>query len=165
MSAFVIKKVNTGIMFNLKADNGQVIATSEVYTAAASCKNGIDSVRRNAPIAALEDQTVEGFAAAKCPKFELYVDNAGEFRFRLKATNGEIIAASHGSHMPPPRFSRGGGFSFPTENDALPPPWRKGVLPLDGGDGDPSHIPHLLYNRKYLLSRGNIDNLPQAARL
>lgn len=96
MSASSIKKVNTGIMFNLKADSGQVIATSEVYTTAASCKNGIESVRRNAPIAALEDQTVEGFAAAKCPKFEIYVDNAGEFRFRLKATNGEIIAASEG---------------------------------------------------------------------
>ena len=96
MSASSIKKVNTGIMFNLKADNGQVIATSEVYTTAASCKNGIESVRRNAPIAALEDQTVEGFAAAKRPKFELYVDKAGEFRFRLKATNGEIIAASEG---------------------------------------------------------------------
>ena len=97
MSAFVIKKVNTGIMFNLKADNGQVIATSEVYTAAASCKNGIDSVRRNAPIAALEDQTTEGFATEKCPKFEMYVDRAGEFRFRLKAANGEIIAASEGN--------------------------------------------------------------------
>lgn len=96
MSASSIKKVNTGIMFNLKADSGQVIATSEVYTTAASCKNGIESVRRNAPIAALEDQTVEDFAAAKCPKFELYVDKAGEFRFRLKATNGEIIAASEG---------------------------------------------------------------------
>ena len=96
MSASSIKKVNTGIMFNLKADSGQVIATAEVYTTAASCKNGIESVRRNAPIAALEDQTVEDFAAAKCPKFELYVDNAGEFRFRLKATNGEIIAASEG---------------------------------------------------------------------
>ena len=96
MSASSIKKVNTGIMFNLKADSGQVIATSEVYTTAASCKNGIESMRRNAPIAALEDQTVEGFAAAKCPKFEIYVDNAGEFRFRLKATNGEIIAASEG---------------------------------------------------------------------
>ena len=96
MSASVIKKVNTGIMFNLKAGNGQVIATSEVYTTAASCETSIESVRRNAPIAALEDQTVEGFAAAKCPKFEMYVDNAGEFRFRLKATNGEIIAASEG---------------------------------------------------------------------
>ena len=90
MSASSIKKVNTGIMFNLKADSGQVIAT------AASCETSIESVRRNAPIAALEDQTVEGFAAAKCPKFEMYVDKAGEFRFRLKATNGEIIAASEG---------------------------------------------------------------------
>ena len=96
MSKFFIKKVNTGIMFNLKADNGQAIATSEVYTTAASCKNGIESVRRNAPVAALEDQTVEGFATEKCPKFEMYVDKAGEFRFRLKATNGEIIAASEG---------------------------------------------------------------------
>ena len=96
MSASSIKKVNTGIMFNLKADSGQVIATAEVYTTAASCETSIESVRRNAPIAALEDQTVEGFAAAKCPKFGMYVDNAGEFRFRLKATNGEIIAASEG---------------------------------------------------------------------
>ena len=96
MSASSIKKVNTGIMFNLKADNGQVIATAEVCITAASCETSIESVRRNAPIAALEDQTVEGFAAAKCPKFEIYVDNAGEFRFRLKATNGEIIAASEG---------------------------------------------------------------------
>ena len=96
MSAFVVKKVNTGIMFNLKADSGQVIATAEVCTTAASCETSIESVRKNAPIAALEDQTVEGFAAAKCPKFELYTDKAGEFRFRLKATNGEIIAASEG---------------------------------------------------------------------
>ena len=96
MSASSIKKVNTGIMFNLKADSGQVIATAEVCTTAASCETSIESVRRNAPIAALEDQTVEGFAAAKCPKFEMYVDKAGEFRFRLKATNGEIIAASEG---------------------------------------------------------------------
>ena len=51
MSTFVVKKVNTGIMFNLKADNGQVIATSEVYTTAASCENGIQSVRENAPVA------------------------------------------------------------------------------------------------------------------
>ena len=96
MSASSIKKVNTGIMFNLKADSGQVIATAEVCTTAASCETSIESVRRNAPIAALEDQTTEGFATEKCPKFEMYVDKAGEFRFRLKATNGEIIAASEG---------------------------------------------------------------------
>lgn len=56
MSSFVVRKVNTGIMFNLKADSGQVIATAEVYTTAASCKNGIESVRRNAPIAALVEE-------------------------------------------------------------------------------------------------------------
>ena len=53
-------------------------------------------MRKNAPIANLEDQTNEGYATEKCPKFEMYVDKAGEFRFRLKATNGEIIAASEG---------------------------------------------------------------------
>ena len=49
MSAFVIKKVNTGIMFNLKADNGEIIAASEGYKAKESCENGIQSVRENAP--------------------------------------------------------------------------------------------------------------------
>ncbi|MBR0032280.1 MAG: YegP family protein [Treponema sp.] len=44
----------------------------------------------------VEDQTKEGYTVEKHPKFELYQDKAGEFRFRLKATNGEIIAASQG---------------------------------------------------------------------
>ncbi|MBR5881885.1 MAG: YegP family protein [Mailhella sp.] len=56
----------------------------------------MESVRRNAAEANFEDQTEEGFATAKHPKFELYADKAGEFRFRLKAKNGEIIAASEG---------------------------------------------------------------------
>jgi hypothetical protein len=51
---------------------------------------------KNAPVAAIEDQTVEGFKAEKHPKFEVYADKAGEFRFRLKATNGQIIAVSEG---------------------------------------------------------------------
>lgn len=48
------------------------------------------------PIAALEDQTQEGFQVQKHPKFEVYKDSAGEFRFRLKAKNGQNIAASEG---------------------------------------------------------------------
>ena len=91
MGKFVIRNTNTGIKFDLKATNGQVIATSEVYTTEAACKNGVESVMKNAPIAAVEDQTVEGYAAEKHPKFEIYTDKSGEFRFRLKATNGEII--------------------------------------------------------------------------
>lgn len=96
MGKFVIRKTNTGIKFDLKATNGQVIATSEVYTTAAACKNGIASVAKNAPVANLEDQTAEGYEAQKHPKFEVYADKAGELRFRLKATNGEIIATSEG---------------------------------------------------------------------
>ncbi|MBQ3108636.1 MAG: YegP family protein [Clostridia bacterium] len=96
MGKFVIRKTNTGIKFDLKAGNGEVIATSEVYTTEGACRKGIASVQRNAPVAAVEDQTVEGYAEEKHPKFEIYADKAGEFRFRLKATNGQIIAVSEG---------------------------------------------------------------------
>ena len=96
MGKFVLKTVATGYKFDLKAGNGEVIATSEVYTTEAACKNGIESVAKNAPVAGVEDQTVEGFEAVKHPKFEMYVDKAGEFRFRLKATNGQVIAVSEG---------------------------------------------------------------------
>lgn len=96
MGKFVVKKTNTGIKFDLKAGNGEVIATSEVYNSEAACKNGIASVKKNAPAAGVEDQTVEGFEKVKHPKFEVYQDKAGEYRFRLKATNGEIIATGEG---------------------------------------------------------------------
>lgn len=96
MGKFVVKKTNTGVKFDLKATNGQVIATSEVYSSEDACKKGIASVQKNAPAAAVEDQTVEGFAEEKHPKFEVYQDKAGEFRFRLKATNGQVIATSEG---------------------------------------------------------------------
>lgn len=89
---YVIKETKTGFVFNLKATNGEVIATSEVYSALAGCKNGIKSVQKNAPIAAIEDQTEKDFEKAKNPKFEIYEDKAGKFRFRLKAGNGQIIA-------------------------------------------------------------------------
>lgn len=96
MGKFVIRNTKNGVKFDLKAGNGEVIATSEVYASQAACKNGVESVRKNAPVAAVEDQTVEGFAVEKHPKFEIYTDKAGEFRFRLKATNGQIIAVSEG---------------------------------------------------------------------
>lgn len=97
MGKFEIKKTkNDGFIFNLKAGNGEVIATSETYNSLDACKNGINSVITNAPEAAVEDQTVEGFATEKNPKFELYTDKKGEFRFRLKAKNGQIIATGEG---------------------------------------------------------------------
>ena len=96
MGKFVIRKTATGIKFDLKAANGEVIATSEVYTSEDACRNGIASVKKNAPAAGVEDQTAKDFSPEKHPKFEIYLDKAGEYRFRLKAGNGQIIAVSEG---------------------------------------------------------------------
>ena len=96
MGKFVIKEAKNGVKFDLKAGNGEVILSSEVYSALASCKKGIASVATNAPIAPIEDQTVEGFKKETNPKFEVYADKKGEFRFRLKARNGQIIGTSEG---------------------------------------------------------------------
>ena len=95
MGKFVVKETNTGIKFDLKAGNGEVIATSQVYTTEAACLNGIASVKENAS-ALVEDQTVEGYEELKHPKYEVYLDKADEFRFRLKAKNGQVIATSEG---------------------------------------------------------------------
>ncbi|MBQ6450924.1 MAG: YegP family protein [Solobacterium sp.] len=96
MGKFVVRNTKTGIKFDLKATNGEVIATSEVYKAKKTCLNGVASVQKNAPVAEVEDQTAEGFEVKKNPKFEIYTDKAGETRFRLKAKNGQIIAVSEG---------------------------------------------------------------------
>ena len=54
MGKFVVKTTSTGFKFDLKAGNGEVIATSEVYTTEAACLNGIESVKKNAPEAPVE---------------------------------------------------------------------------------------------------------------
>ena len=95
MGKFVIRETATGFKFDLKASNGEVIATSEVYSSQAAAIKGAQSVKNNAPEANLHDLTGEE-AEVKHPKFELYEDKAGEFRFRLKARNGEVIAVSEG---------------------------------------------------------------------
>ena len=56
---FVLKKGSTGkFHFNLVATNGQVIASSETYESRAAALKGIDSVKKNAPVAEVDDQTV-----------------------------------------------------------------------------------------------------------
>lgn len=97
MGKFVVKTTATGFTWSLKAGNGEIICIGgEVFKSMDSAKNGCASVAKNAPVANIEDQTVEGFETAKCPKFEIYTDKKGETRFRLKATNGQVIAASEG---------------------------------------------------------------------
>lgn len=96
MPKFAIRKVPTGYKFDLKAPNGHTVATSETYETAAACKKGIESVRKNALRAKLEDQTAPDFGAVTNPKFELYEDKGGAYRFRLRSRNGQIIAVSEG---------------------------------------------------------------------
>ena len=96
MGKFVIRKVRSGVKFDLKAANGQTIATSESYETKAACLRGIASICKNAPMAKVEDQTLEEAPVVTNPKFQLYRDKAGDFRFRLKARNGGIIAVSEG---------------------------------------------------------------------
>lgn len=96
MGKFVVKQTKNGFVFNLKAGNGEIIATSQTYSGEDACMNGIESVRKNAELAKLEDQTVENFETVTNPKFEVYLDKRGEYRFRLKARNGEIITTGEG---------------------------------------------------------------------
>ena len=96
MGKFIVKKTKTGYRFDLKASNGETIATSETYASEPACLDGIESARTNAPVAKLEDQTEHNYVTQKNPKFEIYIDKAGEYRFRLKARNGRTIIASEG---------------------------------------------------------------------
>ena len=80
MGKFVITKRKNGeFQFNLKADNGQVILSSEGYTVKLSCENGIESVRKNA--------LADGH-------FERKMSSNEKHYFNLKASNGQVIGTS-----------------------------------------------------------------------
>lgn len=93
---FVCYKTAKGYWnYRLKASNKETIAVSggTGYSSFSACKAGIESVRRNTG-AKIEDQTLQKYEPLKNPKFEIYVDKAGKFRYRLKASNGELICTS-----------------------------------------------------------------------
>lgn len=94
MGKFLTKKTDTGIVFHLRAANGETIGISEVYSSEEACHKGIESVKKTAPEAGIEDQTSSRLKEQKHPKFEIYKDKANKFRFRLKAHNGQEILAS-----------------------------------------------------------------------
>ncbi|MBE6581388.1 MAG: DUF1508 domain-containing protein [Ruminococcaceae bacterium] len=89
-------------MFNVRAGNTQIIASSQIYSSMAACKNGIASVGANAPVAAIEDQTLQTINEEKCPKFQIYFDKAGQYRFNLIASNGQnILSCTQGYRQKP----------------------------------------------------------------
>lgn len=80
--------------FRLRAANNKIVAVSQGYESKTSCINGIKSVQKNCG-SKIEDKTMEAEKLPN-PKYEIFIDAAGEFRFNLSASNGEIIAASEG---------------------------------------------------------------------
>ena len=96
MGKFAIRNVPSGVKFDLRADNGEVIASSEVYTSLAACRRGIESVRKSAATGHLEDLTEQPQITCPNPKFQLFADRAGLYRFRLRSRNGKIVAISEG---------------------------------------------------------------------
>jgi uncharacterized protein YegP (UPF0339 family) len=78
--------------FRLRAANNKIVAVSEAYESKPGCMNGVRSVQKNCN-SHIEDQTM-GIEKLSNPKYELFIDTASEYRFNLKAANGEIIAAS-----------------------------------------------------------------------
>ncbi len=94
---FEIKKAKDGrFVFNLYAANSVIVATSQIYSSSSSAMNGINSVIENAEKAPIEDRTLKTVTAQKCPKWEIYLDNGGQYRFRLYAPNGSCICHSQG---------------------------------------------------------------------
>lgn len=96
MGRFLIRTVATGVKFDLLAANGECVLSSEVYGSPTACRKGIASVQKNARCALTEDLTLEPPASVHNPKFQVYRDRTGQYRFRLKARNGETVAVSQG---------------------------------------------------------------------
>ena len=88
--------------FHLKAANGQIIAVSQSYGTTESALKGIDSIKKNAPIAKIADFTTGGnmpessygTGIAQGTFFEIQFNAPDRYRFHLKAANGQIIAVS-----------------------------------------------------------------------
>ena len=77
---FELKQAKNGkFYFNLKAGNGEIILTSQMYADKRGCKNGIESVRKN---------------SASEGQFDTQEDKKGSPYFVLKAKNSEVIGRS-----------------------------------------------------------------------
>lgn len=96
MGKYVVFETATGWKFDLKAVNGEAIATSEVYTSREATVDVLEMIRKIAPKAHLEDQTRRRVDVKNNPKFEVFLDQKGAFRFRLKNRQGDLVLFSEG---------------------------------------------------------------------
>ena len=75
----ISKSKNGKFLFNLKAGNGEIILSSQLYEAKSSAQQGIESVRTNAPL----DE-----------RYERTSSTSGQPYFNLKAANSQVIGRS-----------------------------------------------------------------------
>jgi len=76
---FEVKKSKDQFHFVLKATNGQVILTSEMYNSKTAAHNGVESVKKN---------------SAEESRYERKTAKNGKFHFNLKSSNGQIVGSS-----------------------------------------------------------------------
>ncbi|HPF12507.1 MAG TPA: YegP family protein [Flavobacteriaceae bacterium] len=76
---FELKKSGDQYHFVLKAANGQVILSSQMYASKASAMNGIESVKKN---------------SGNDGMYEKKTAKNGKFHFNLKSSNGQIVGSS-----------------------------------------------------------------------
>ncbi len=79
--------------FRLQSDDERIVAVGEAYEQHSSCLNGIKSIQKNCN-SEIEDLTVESGSKISNPKYQIFKDAKAQYRFHLKASNGEIIAES-----------------------------------------------------------------------
>ena len=92
-----IRRAKDGrFFFSLYASNHTVIAYSQILSSTSAVATGISSVISNATKAEIEDTTLRKTVSLPCPKWEIYLDKAEQYRFRLYAPNG--LCVCHSSH-------------------------------------------------------------------
>ena len=105
---FDIKKTKDGrFVFNLYSANKVIIATSQIYSSSQSAKVGVKSVMANALKSPIEDSTLKHPNPQPFPKWEIYEDKAGEFRFRLYASNGSCVCHAKAGYATKSNCKRG----------------------------------------------------------
>ena len=90
----IYKDASGKFRFRLRTDKNKIVAVGEAYLQHANCINGVKSIQKNCN-SEIEDLTIEDKKLPN-PKYQIFKDAADEFRFHLKAANGEIMAESEG---------------------------------------------------------------------
>lgn len=92
---FKVILTHSGYMFEIVAENGETLASSEIYSKEESCQKGIECVINNAN-SIVKDQTEVDYQTKMNPKYVIFQTKDGQYRFQLKAKNGAVLVASNG---------------------------------------------------------------------